>query len=64
MKRLAIIALLLALAVPRAVSARAGASITGPDGYHFGESAGVTFDVGRSRVDAFRWWARVDCEAG
>lgn len=66
MKRLisaTLASLILAAAASIPVAARAGASITGPDGAHFGESAGVTFE-GPARVDAFRWWARVDCEAG
>lgn len=61
MKLIAAIALALVIASP--VAARANASITGPDGYHFGETAGVTFDAGHARVDPFNWWARVDCYA-
>lgn len=53
--------LALALIVASPVSARANASITGPDGFHFGETAGVTFDAGNAKVDPFDWWARVDC---
>lgn len=53
-----LIALVL-LATP--VFGRAKTSITGPDGFHFGESAGVTFDTGKSKVDPFNWWASVNC---
>jgi hypothetical protein len=64
-KRLAITtALLLAALVPPPAAAMAGASITGPGGLHFGDTATVSFDAGHARVDAFNWWARVDCEAG
>lgn len=60
MKRI-LAGLTLALLIASPVSAKAQASIEGPDGAHFGEAAGVTFDAGRTRVDPFNWWARVDC---
>lgn len=60
MKRL-IAGIALALLIASPVSARAQASIAGPDGASFGESAGVTFDAGKAKVDPDNWWARVDC---
>lgn len=59
MKLIAAIALALLIASP--VSARAQATITGPDGAHFGESHGVTFDGGKARVTDHYWWATVEC---
>lgn len=49
MKRL-LLPLALTLAVVSPVAAKAQAAITGPDGARFGESAGVTFDLGKVNV--------------
>lgn len=57
------LALVLSLVLAAPVLARANASISGPDGARFGESAGVTFDDGKAKVDPFAWWALVTCFA-
>jgi hypothetical protein len=62
MKRI-LAGLALALLIASPVSARANASIQGPDGAHFGETHGVTFEPAKAKVDPFRWWAKVECFA-